>query len=189
MRGARPLFDTVIHLRAWDDAAIARLLRERAAAAGVEPSFEQLVGELPSDGDQLDYEEALERAASNYYRLIWDYSSGNPGVALHTWRKLLGVADDGSVRVRLFEAPRIEELEELPDSAVFVLRSLVQLERAEPEAICRATGIAANEVEDALRFGLVRGYFRYAADGYSVNWSWFRVITRFLQRRHLLFAG
>jgi hypothetical protein len=76
----------------------------------------------------------------------------------------------------------------LPDTSVFVLRALVQLERAHPLELGNATGIGASEVEDALRFGLARGHFERSDDGYRVTWHWFRTVTRFLERRHLLFT-
>lgn len=186
MRGARPIFDDVIRLKPWGEEAIARLVVERSQMAKVRPEFDHLLDELPRDADEIDREEALSRTEAGYYRLIWDYAGGNPGVALHTWRALLGLDSHGVPRVKIFEAPRTDDLEDLPDSAVFVLRALVQLERAEPEALSRATGIRVSDVEDALRFGSVRGYFGHSRQGYFVKWSWFRVITRFLQRRHLL---
>ncbi len=189
MRGSRPAFDDVIRLKPWGEDAIVRLLTERSKEAGVSPSFSHLQGQLGADADEIDEEDAAERTAASYYRLLWDHSAGNPGVALHAWRSSLGIDEEGAVAVRAFSAPRIDELEGLPDNAVFVLRGVVQLERAEPEDLARATGIVIHEVEDALRFGLVRGYFRRSADGYRVTWRWFRTVTRFLQRRHLLFSA
>jgi hypothetical protein len=164
-------------------------LAERSFENDVKPQFDHLLGEMPPDADDIDREEALERTQASYYRLIWDYAGGNPGVALHVWRTCLGTAPDGATRVHLFRAPSTVELESLPDPAVFVLRAIVQLEHAEPEPISKATGISLSEVEDALRFGLVRGYFDQHGTAYSINWSWFRVITLFLQRRHLLFSA
>lgn len=187
MRGAQPLFDEVIRLKPWDEEAIVQLLTSRSAEAEVDPSFEHLVKELPEDADDIDYEEALEQTEAKYHRLIWDYAAGNPGVALHTWRDCLGVDESGKVLVKVFDAPSAASLEKLPDSAVFVLRALVQLERATSDDVCRATGIPADEVEDALRFGVVRGYLRKVNNTYGVRWAWFRAITRFLQRKHLLF--
>jgi DNA-binding IclR family transcriptional regulator len=97
--------------------------------------------------------------------------------------------DSERLSVRLFQAPDTDELDRLPDSAVFVLRAIVQLERGTVDDICQATGLPASSVQDALRYGLVRGYFRLVEDRYRIRWTWFRAITRFLQRRHLLFAG
>jgi tetratricopeptide (TPR) repeat protein len=188
MRGARPTFDDVIRLQPWSEDAIVRLLTARSKTAGVTPSFKRLVGQLATDADDIDYEEAEERTAASYYRLLWDHANGNPGVALHSWRRSLGVDPEGAVTIRAFSPPGIDELEALPDTSVFVLRAVVQLERAQPDELCNATGIPATEVEDALRFGLGRGYFKKSDDGYRVTWQWFRTITRFLRRRHLLFA-
>jgi hypothetical protein len=90
--------------------------------------------------------------------------------------------------VKIFQAPDTRELEKLPDPAVFVLRAIVQLECAAPDAVRRATNLSAPEVEDALRYGVTHEYLRKAEDRYFVTWNWFRAVTRFLQRRHLLKA-
>jgi hypothetical protein len=55
MRGSRPLFDAVIHLAPWSDAAIANLLTERSSAARVEPNFTRLLSDLPADADEVDW--------------------------------------------------------------------------------------------------------------------------------------
>ena len=57
------------------------------------------------------------------------------------------------------------------------------------ESIRSSTGIIPAEVDDALRFGVVRGYFDETERGFSVTWPWFRAITLFLTRRHLLFPA
>ena len=134
-------------------------------------------------------EEALARARAGYYRLLWDYASGNPGVALHFWRGSLRDDGQGGEVVRLFQSPSTSDLERLPDSTVFVLRSAIQLEWASPEDIARATMLSASSIEDALRYCSARSYLEQQDERYRVRWDWFRAITRFLQRRHLLVGG
>lgn len=185
-RGARPLLDEVIWLHGWREEEIVQLLCARSAQAGLEPSFEHLIDRLPPDADEVDRQEALARAAAGYYRLLWDYSAGNPGVALHMWRRSLGLDADGRVCVRFFEAPNTNDLDLLPDPAVFVLRAVIQLDPARIEDIARATMLGVPQVEDALRYGLARGYVNRHGDRYRIGWGWFRAITRFLRRRHLL---
>lgn len=189
MRGSRPLFDDVIRLKPWLEEGISNLLRSRSRNTSIEPCFEHIVGGFHPDVDAFDRDEALTRTEASYFRLIWSYAAGNPGVALHVWRTSLGMDDSERLSVRLFQAPDTDELDRLPDSAVFVLRAIVQLERGTVDDICQATGLPASSVQDALRYGLVRGYFRLVEDRYRIRWTWFRAITRFLQRRHLLFAG
>lgn len=186
MRGARPLFDSVVRLTRWTDEGIARLLTTRNQAAGLQVDFTPLMGELPADADEVDLKEALQRTELNYYRLVWDYADGNPGVALRVWAESLEVGPNDRIYARVFQPPDPKVFEGLPDSARFVLRAIVQLERARPETVSQATGIALAEVDDALRYGSVRGYFEENDQGFAVTGRWFRAITRYLARHHLL---
>jgi hypothetical protein len=188
-RGARPLFDEVIALAPWREEEISRLIIERTREAGLTPCFDDLIGKLPIDADDVDREEALATTKTGYHRLLWDYAAGNPGVALHMWRRSLGVGADGRAYARVFRAPDTRDLEQLPDPAVFVLRAVVQLEPALPTDVALATQLAMSAVQDALRYGLARGYFFEDRGRYALTWGWYRPITRFLQRRHLLVAS
>lgn len=185
-REVRPLFDDIIKLKPWSEEGIVRLLERRSGAAGIMPDFSRLVGDLPDDADEIDEIEALDRARSGYYRLLWDYSLGNPAVSLHFWRASLRVSSTGDHVVRLFDPPSTQDLERLPDSAVFVLRAIVQLDEASVADIAEATMLDRNQVEDAIRYALVRRYIEQIGDRVRVRWTWFRTITRFLSRRHLL---
>lgn len=188
-REARPLFDDVIWLGAWHEEDITRLLTQRSQSLGITPSFEHLMGSLPDDADDVDRLEAVRRTEANYYRLLWDYASGNPGVALHFWRRSLGADASGGVRVRLFDAPDAEDLEGLPDTTVFVLRAVVQLGWASAEEIGEVTALPRDRILDALRFGSRQGYFEEQTARYRITWDWFRAVTRFLERRHLVANG
>lgn len=185
-RGGRPLFDEVIRLSRWREEQIIELLEARTASVGVDPTFERLLERLPPNADEIDKREALELRARNYYRLLWDYSAGNPGVALHMWRRSLGADPDGGIHVRFFQAPDTLDLDRLPDPTIFVLRAVLQLAPTLPEEIGRATMLSAADVADALRYGVARGYLRLEDGRYTTTWAWFRPIVLFLQRRHLL---
>ncbi|MBK8941329.1 MAG: AAA family ATPase [Polyangiaceae bacterium] len=186
-RGAQPLFDDLVRLSRWREDGIGRLLASRTKEAGLHPSFEGLLEELPPNADDVDRAEAIERVETGYYRLIWDYARGNPGIALHTWTGCLGLDPDGHVAVRLFQAPDTTALEALPDSALFVLRAVLQLDLADPVDVARATMLAPTEIADALRFALARGYLEQIGGRYRITWTWLRPITGLLDRRHLLF--
>jgi len=185
-RGAKPLFDDVIRLRPWAEDGVARLLRSVSQYAGLDPNFDQLLTDLARDADDFTRADALARAEANYYRLLWDYSRGNPAVALHFWQCSLECDAKGGETVRLFRPPFTNDLDELPDSAVFVLRSVLQLDRASIDDVVRATRLAPDRVHDALRYALARGYLELERDRYRVSWQWFRALNNFLERRHLL---
>lgn len=185
-RGARPLFDEVVRLRSWRETEIVELLAARTQQAGITPSFEGLLDPLPRNADEIDKREALEKRAADYYRLLWDHASGNPGIVLHVWRRSLGVDAEGNTSVRLFQALDTADLERLPDHAVFVLRAILQLTPAAPDEIAKATLVRPAEVADSLRYGEARGYIEQTQGRYRVTWTWFRAVSLFLQRRHLL---
>lgn len=188
-RGAEPLFDDVIRLAPWSEEGIVGLLTKRTEEAGIDPSFTHLLEDLPPDADEIDREEALARTEASYYRLLWDYAGGNPGVALHFWRSCLVVDDEAQVHVRVFDGPAAEALEGLPDEAVFVLRAVVQLGWATEDAVQRTTSLGLPDVQNALRYGSAKGWFERSDARYHITWNWFRAITRFLRRRHLLSAA
>jgi hypothetical protein len=185
-RGSRPVFDEVLRLKRWPEEAVGRLIRQRCKEAGVSPSFERVMEPLPKDADEHDAEEARVHTEGAYYRLLWDFSEGSPGAAIHAWRSCLGADEDGNIHVRLFKPPDIRQLETLPDSAVFALRVVVRMEGASADDIARATMLPIAKVEDAIRYGLTHGFIEPAGAGYRVSWRWFRIVTRFLRRRHLL---
>jgi hypothetical protein len=185
-RGARPLFDEVIRLGPWREEEIVRLLEARTGQAGMSPSFESLLEPLPTAADEVDKQEALAQRAADYYRLLWDAATGNPGVVLHMWRCSLGTDDSGKTAVRPLSTLDTADLERLPDSAVFVLRAVLQLAPVGAEQIAKGTLIRAADVDDAIRYAASRGYIEEHGGGYRVTWTWFRAITLFLQRKHLL---
>ena len=105
------------------------------------------------------------------------------------WCRSLGLDGAGEASVRIFSAMDISDFERLPDPTVFVLRAVLQMAPAHPSQIARATMVQPAEVADALRYASARGYVEEVDGGYRVTWAWFRPMTRFLQRRHLLVAS
>jgi hypothetical protein len=81
-RDVRPLFDEVAQLQPWREEEIVTLLRNRSERAKIRPNFDHLIDQLPPNADEIDKYEAVTRQAAGYYRILWDYAGGNPGVAL-----------------------------------------------------------------------------------------------------------
>ncbi len=182
-RGARPLFDDIIHLRPWSEEQIAALVQQRSDHADVTPTFEDLLAN-PSRDDFMRREQ-LARTAAGFYRLLWDYSSGNPAVALQFWGHSLHQDGERTVHVRLFAAPEMTDLEELPDTTAFVLHAIIQLEPIRVEDLIGLTRIANRDVLDAVRYCLTRGYLERQNGRLRVSWQWYRAVTSLLERRHL----
>ncbi|MEX1363613.1 MAG: AAA family ATPase [Nannocystaceae bacterium] len=182
-RGDRVFFEQVLKLPRWSEEQLGELIRQRCEVAGITPSFEGLV--VPRQADPMAENED-DRTESGYYRLLWDFSRGNPAVALHAFRESLFLSDQGETVVRLFKEPAAAEIEELSPPLLFVLRAVVQLDLAREHELTAATQLPATDVSDALRFCLARGYIEHHDAGVRITWPWYRTITTVLQRQHLL---
>ncbi len=186
--GARPAFDDVFNLTSWSEEEIAQLLEAQNQALGIDPNFELLLTSgVPTD--EIDRAEKIARTKEGYYRMLWNYSSGNPGVALHAWVHCLGNDESGRLCVGPFQPPDTSDLERLPDPSVFVLRALVRLGRATESEIAEAANLDVDRVRAALRYARHRGYVDQVDDHHlRISKHWFRGVTRVLQRRHFLTA-
>jgi hypothetical protein len=186
-RGESVFFDRVVELPKWSGAQIATLVRKRSAEAKVTPSFEGLVVPKNADGS-VDDERAHKE--EGFYGVLWDFSAGNPAVALHCFRESLFASTRGpdEPAVRLFREPPAEQIETLPGAMLFVLRAVLQLEFTGTEDIVRCTALPASDVADAIRLGLSRGYLERVPESerVQISFHWFRPLTSVLRRKHLL---
>ena len=183
-RGDRAAFDQVVTLEPWEENQIAALIEQRSTAAGVIPSFERLV--VPRQVRTSPVSDA-ERTKRDFYRILWDYSDGNPEVALHFWREsLYRRPDDETIYVRLFSGPSAGQLDDLPATFYFVLRTVVQLELAVEEDVVACTDLNAAEVADALRAARVHGYIKGEGHRFEIDLQWYRAVISILRRKHLL---
>ena len=188
-RDARALFDEVRMLAPWGDEAIGALLSARSAEAGVTPSFEDLLDRLPASADELDRREAHDEKRAGYFRMVWDYARGNPGMALEVWRDSLLVDASGQVRVRPLRAPPATELEALPDAGLFVLRAILMMAPASVSDVAEATRLSEAEVRDAFGYGRAHGFLIEEGGRVSVGWEWLRSVLLLLERRHLVLSS
>jgi hypothetical protein len=184
LRDPTTLFASVIHVPRWSDTAISEILTARSQQAGIRPRYERLVDHA-SELDDIDLLEAVEAKTAAFTLLLWDASRGNPGVALHLWRSVLGTDAEGQTFVRPFQPVSELAIERLPLDALFVYRAVLRQPGAPLEQLVAATRLPPTTVTDVLRVAIGRGHIEPAGAGHRVSWSWFRAVTRGLNRRHL----
>ncbi|TEW55622.1 ATP-binding protein [Psychromonas sp. RZ22] len=183
-RGERLLFDLVTFMPRWKEKEVNQLLQSRVSEQGeFSISFEGLA--LPRQWDKDDLSEE-EHARNGFYRILWDYSDGNPTVSLSFFRRSLFEDKEGIVKVRLFVIPSSDGLEKMPKPMLAILRSIVQLETASPEELRDCTQLSIVEVISTLRYFQSRGYIEWAEGQTRISDLWFRNITDILHRQHLL---
>lgn len=182
-RGDRAIVDTVIRLPRWTEAQIAELTSSCADVAELELCYDDLV--VPRQMNADGYDTTEDHTEKDYGRLLWDFSDGNPLVALYFFSQSVRLRA-GQPHIRLFSPPSASQLEELPPSVHFVLRAVLQLGLASESDIVKCTGLSAPEVADALRLCRGRKYLEIKRGRFSVSIHWFRMITQVLRRQHLL---
>ncbi len=180
----QPMFDRVVTLSRWSEDRITELLSSRTTRAGITPRFDSLIQDANAPPEALLGDK--ERTQRGFFRMLWDFSDGNPSVALHFWRTSLRQRPDGEVQVLLFDAPEPTDLESMPLPVLFVLRALVQMGQATAETLAAATREPLHDVQDVLRFGAEAGWLDRDKDAYRLSWQWYRAVTRVLSRQHLL---
>jgi hypothetical protein len=184
LRPVRTLFASVIEVPHWTDTAIAGLLKARVEQAGISPHYDRMI-EDAADLDAIDLREAVEAKHAAFMLLLWDASDGNPGVALHMWRSVMGVGPDGTVFVRPLRPESEAAVERLPLQALFVYRAVLRQAGAGVDDVVAATNLPAGLVTDVLRSGVGAGHLLRDGEGHRVSWDWYRALTRSLVRRHL----
>lgn len=184
-RHERLVFDAVIRLPGWSAERIRKMIEARCHEAGIDPDFSDLREEAVFifDSDMTPD----ERRKRSYYDRLREYAHGNPAVALEFWTGSLFLEKaTGRYLVRPFGTPSAGKITQLPDAALFVLRTIVQMDVASEAAILRSTNLPPVIVDDALR-GLRRlGVIKPHMHGYRVVLKWWTEVVGLLERRNLI---
>ncbi|MCB9553302.1 MAG: hypothetical protein H6705_15765 [Myxococcales bacterium] len=185
-RKGQDVFRHTAVLDRWSERDVAGLIDRRMAAAGRSVTFEDLM----DNPDQVfEREEELLRTRERYLRLLWDYAEGIPDLVLHFWaRSLVDPGDGGPLRVRLFEVPKPDELEDLSDPARFALHAVVmhtRLSLDDAPTVLQLAPAAAHAMLEQLR---ALGCLVAEGSSYRIPIHWHRAVVRFLRRKHLLLS-
>jgi hypothetical protein len=170
-------------LPGWAEESIRDLIQARITVAGVEASYRDLVL------DQLEGVSAqarLIKSEEGYARLLWDYSDGNPKVALHFFMRSLVPAHWDRVRVRLFKGPQVERLAEIGEQGLFVLAAILTHVRLTLDELVKVTRYPEVLCRIYLDRLIDLGTLSLDEHGYQVTTYWQRATVRLLLRLNLL---
>ncbi len=192
-RGERFLFDIEQSLPKWSDEHIAELIQQRIEEHDLQLDLSHMV--FPKQLNQsTDHSE--EAAIVRYASILWEYSSGNPGVALQLWQQSLFQLDDKkeapipsqqSAILRLFDLSESDALSNLSVTLLLILRAIMQMEYAQKDAIAQSANVSSDEVIDALRLLSSKGFVcKNDSNEYSIHWPSYRDVATVLSRQHLL---
>jgi chemotaxis protein histidine kinase CheA len=123
VRPRKHYFGQVLEVRPWSEREIQELIQRRNALAGRNVSFTDLVV-THDEGDHDFYE--IIKSANGYFRLLHEFSGGNPMVALRFWKRSIKADGEGAIQVSLFRKPSMSPLQKLSDEYLFALAAIAQ---------------------------------------------------------------
>lgn len=181
-------FRRVIHVPPWTDEQLRRLVLTRMRRAKYRPNFTNL---LVTRLEGVKTSTQIIRTSKGYFRLLWDFTDGNPRLATHFWmRSLVPEVDKRRASVHLFAAPKVESLEKLPDDLAFVLTAVVEHENITPAELAETSNMSIEFCRFALRLCRERGYlWRNPTTGrVALSMHWQKTIVRYLTRKGFLYS-
>ncbi len=181
-------FQDVIELTGWSEDEIRDMINQRDALDDTSVSFEELIVSSGDDNQDNHYE--LVQSSRGYFRLLHEFSQGNPSVALTFWLRSLTADDDHTLRVGLFPRPSLETLQQLDDNYLFALAAIAQHGALNADEVGRTIHASRGDCEMILK---------YLADNQIVTLDnttgrarirplYLRSVTRVLRRANVLYG-
>lgn len=181
-------FRRVVRIPPWTDEELRRMILTRMRRARYRTNFTDL---LVTRLEGMKESTQIVRTSQGYFRLLWDFTNGNPRIASYFWlRSLVPDSDKRRVRVHLFASPQIEELEQLPDDMAFVLAAVVEHENITADELAAVSRTSIESARFALQYCCERGYMwrNPSTERTKLTTQWQQPIIRYLKRRHLLYS-
>lgn len=142
------LFGGVLQLSAWTEAEIEELIDRRNQMSDFEISFTDLV----VTHENKDQQYVVIKTSRGYFRLLQEYSQGNPAVAQAFWLRSLRMNERQQLQVGLFQRPAAETFEQMADQYLFALAAIVQHGVLSADEIARVISIDRGYCATALNY-------------------------------------
>ncbi len=162
------------------------------------PDFSHLSTAAPNDRYRRSVKkvwtdkEQEEKNTELYFRILWDYTRGNPRQALYFWKSSLQWAD-GVVTVHLFEVPEQKVLENLTDSTLMLLAALIEHNGLTQNGIAEIMNTSQSNIrrrlEELAPYNMLYRYPDNDNPGWHVESFWSRAVENYLEKRQFLFRG
>ncbi len=137
--------------------------------------------------------ESNNKGEELYFRILWDYTRGNPRQALYYWKASLNWKGDHS-SVRLFEVPEQKVLENLPDNTLMLLAALIEHNGLDEQSLAQVMNVSTTNIrrriEELRPYGIV--YLQSVDQGknaWHIESFWTRAVEGYLEKRQFLFRG
>ena len=131
--------------------------------------------------------ETADHAETQFFRLLWELSKGNPRSALSFWLSSLRPLGSKKFKVGLPEEPSSRNLQDLTMDTLLVYASIIRHENLSVAEMVRTTEVSEGLVRQARKVGVERKFLEPFKGGrYRVSPTWQYVLTSYLMNKNLL---
>ncbi len=172
-------------LPTWGEKQIRDLVNRRLELAEFECDYADLMALHGRREDALSRHRLGKAVFTN---LLWDFTGGNPQLALHFFLRSLEVPARGPLRVRPFVPPPEDELSSAGDGALFLLAALMRHGSLSVAHAATTTAYPVGRVEGLFLRLLDLGAVAENGGAYHVTTTWRASVLRVLRRRNILIS-
>ena len=186
-------FSRTIHISTLDEDQVRELVLKRHESEHAKLDFSAIsFKDTRKNRSQRQYsdDEKESRARRLYFRMLWDYTGGNPRNLMYFWGTSIQL-HNGIAMVHLFDVPESGILENLSDDALFLLASLVEHNGLSLKEICSVLSLhpetALLLLEQIAAFDII--FSNTESREFNIESFWAPAVKSYLTRRNLLFGG
>ncbi len=182
--GKNQWFRRVFEAPPWSDTDIRRLILSRHELSGLRLSYDTIIRAM-----QSTFEDAtVAQLETQFFRLLWGQSRGNPRAAIVLWHSALSAAQDGALRVGIPRFQDYQAVEDAGDDSLFVFSAIIRHENLAIEEIVRVANLPERIVRHAVRLGVENGVVARFPDGkYRATPEAQFPLNQLLERRNFLY--
>ena len=184
--GVKRSFDLVKKVPRWSEQDIKNLIQTRHRKTVYRISYDGIIN-AASIGDRLD---SVAHAESNFFRLLWQQSNGNPEAALYLWLSSLTPVEAHRLWVGLPEDPGMGWFARLLEEELFVYAEIVRHGELSVEDLQAVTNLPESLVRKVLREGIERQSLNKSVDGlYQIRIAQQNALMLFLEGKNFIYGS
>lgn len=158
-----------------------------------EPNFNELqIKSSAKAAEQQQQQEIAEKNRNLYFRILWDYTRGNPRQALYYWKASLFMHQN-QLSIKLFDVPEQRVLENLSDVTLMTLAALIEHNGLTLKGLTQVMNDDENSIrrriEELVPHGILFSFDDGERAGWHVESFWTRAVENYLVKRQFLFKG
>ncbi|MCB0327600.1 MAG: hypothetical protein KDD52_08280 [Bdellovibrionales bacterium] len=182
-------FSYVYHVKGLSEDHIKDMILKRNREFNLNFDFSQFSYKEKSRWSYKSWDQK-KREKDLYFRILWDFTKGNPREALFFWSSSLQVSQQDA-KVLLFDVPETSILDDISDQGLMLLSAIAEHNGLSKENLCFVLRIQEDVVERLLESLDVHGivFENKRSQTLHLDSFWYRSVTHYLLRRNLLYQG